>query len=166
MDKKRFWKGFLAGIVIVIALGIFAFMKLVSSPDVSINEIKIEDLEGNKITSQKLLDGNPLVLNYWATWCAPCVAEFPEFEKARKKYEGKVNFVMISDEDAAKISGFKTKKGFQLNILKSALPLSKYGIKAIPQTYFYNAKGELVETISGSTDANGLEEKIQKLLKD
>ncbi len=165
MDKKLFWKGFLAGIVIVIALGIFAFIKLTGSPDVTLDEIKMEDLQGNKLESETLLDGKPLVLNFWATWCAPCVAEFPEFENAKLKYAGKVNFVMISDEEAAKISGFKAKKGFQLTILKSSLPLSNYGINAIPQTYFYDAKGELVETISGSTDATGLEEKIQKLLK-
>jgi thiol-disulfide isomerase/thioredoxin len=59
----------------------------------NIERIKIQELE--KILSNP---GNKLyVVNFWATWCAPCVKEFPLFEKVAKDYnKGKVEFIMIS----------------------------------------------------------------------
>ena len=50
----------------------------------------------------KSLKGLPVVVNKWASWCAPCIAEFPDLQKTAKKYGSRVAFlgVNVSDSDA------------------------------------------------------------------
>ena len=124
MDIKLFWKGFLFGIVLSFLIGLYAFYSMTTATEIEINKIELSDLNGYKVKTTSLSSGKPLVLNFWATWCAPCVAEFPEFENANKKFGDKINFVMISDEDIEKIIDFKIKKSYNLNILKSNVALN------------------------------------------
>jgi len=44
--------------------------------------------------------GEPLVVNFWATWCAPCVKEMPEFQEAAEALRGRVTFLGVNVEDA------------------------------------------------------------------
>lgn len=161
MNKKIFWFGFFTAIDVSIVLLIF---KVTTPAKISLEEIVIEDLNGNKINSSDLLNGKPLVLNVWATWCGPCVEEFPIFENAKLKYADKINFVMVSDEEASKILKFKNKKNYTLNMLKSSFPMSKYGIISIPDTYFFDSKGKLIDCTLGSLQKIDIEKAIEKLL--
>lgn len=59
----------------------------------TVEYIKVQDLE--KILRNP--DNKLFVVNFWATWCPPCVKEFPHFEKVSKEYDsGKVEFIMVS----------------------------------------------------------------------
>lgn len=162
MDKKIFWKGYFFGILIPIGYVIFTFFY---TPDVELNNIKLQDLKENTISTEQLLDGKPLVVNFWATWCGPCVAEFPSFEEMNQKYNSKVNFIMISDEEISKIEKFKNKKKYNLNIVKSTKTISEYGLNSIPVTYFFDKNGNLVATKTGGIELNELETEIKKLLE-
>ncbi len=165
MDIKIFWKGFWFGITLSVLLGIYAFYSMITPTEIELNKIELVDLSGNKYKNASLLSGKPLVLNFWATWCAPCVAEFPEFEVANKKFGDKINFVMVSDENLDKIMAFKNKKSFNLNILKSNVALNNFGINSIPVTYFYDKNGKLNNSILGSLTKEDLEKNITELLK-
>jgi thiol-disulfide isomerase/thioredoxin len=57
------------------------------------------------------LQGKVVVLNFWATWCAPCREEMPTFEKLQREWAGRVQFVGLSDEDAAKVGAFARSNG-------------------------------------------------------
>ena len=64
--------------------------------DLNNNEFKLENYEGNV-----------LIVNLWATWCKPCVAEFESLEKFKNKFIGKkIKIVAISNENKDKIKAF------------------------------------------------------------
>lgn len=169
MDKKMFKIGFLVGVLLIIGIGIYGYFNMQSMMnDVTIKPIELAqlDLENAKAEKVNLKNGKPIILNFWATWCVPCVQEFPEFDELNAKYGHKVDFVMISDEEMTKIEKFKAKKGYNLNMLRSAKTFDKYGLILRPATYFYNSEGLLVNKISGAITKEDLEKEILKLIEN
>ena len=168
MDKKMFKIGFLVGVLLIIGIGIYGYfnMKTIIS-DIITKPVELTQLELETLNSEKVLlkNGKPKVLNFWATWCAPCVQEFPEFEKLNFKYGNKVDIIMISDEDVFKIQNFKLKKGYNLNMLRSIKSFNDYGIIGRPATYFYNSKGELIGKIGGSITYEELENGLTGIIE-
>ncbi|WP_324027022.1 TlpA disulfide reductase family protein [Maribacter sp. BPC-D8] len=108
-----------------------------------------EDLEGNPI---ELSDykGERVLLNYWATWCRPCIEEMPDMEKAQTILE-KENYVFLfaSDQSVDKINKFKEVRGFQLDFIKFNGVYAEENISALPATFIYNEEGEQVLRFDG-----------------
>ena len=109
-----------------------------------------EDLDGNPI---QLSDykGNKLLLNFWATWCAPCIREMPALLKSQAILE-KENYVFLlaSDQSTTIIKKFKEQKNFDFKFIKFNGSLAELNIHALPTTFIYNEKGEKVEEIVGA----------------
>jgi peroxiredoxin len=121
-----------------------------------------EDLEGNAIELSDYY-GKKVLLNYWATWCRPCIEEMPSLVEAQILLE-KENYVFLiaSDQSTEKITAFQAKKNFDLTFVKFNGSLASEQINALPATFIYNEKGEKVERIDGATEWNA-PEMIQKL---
>ena len=128
----------------------------------SLSRLDLVDLKGEKV-DPKLFVGKPVVLVFWATWCPSCRKELPEFEGVRKKMGDDVRFVTISDESLEKISDFVGSKGFGFDFYKSESDLLFYGIRTIPRTFFFDAKGELVAEAQKLINADELLEYIQQI---
>jgi len=112
----------------------------ISYVDLSGAEVKLSDYKGKKV-----------LVNYWATWCGPCIKEMPALLKAQEILkESNYVFLLVSDESAEKISNFKSKKSYDFNFLKLKGSFDLLGIYALPTTYVYNEKGEKVKEIVGS----------------
>jgi peroxiredoxin len=111
-----------------------------------------EDLEGHPVA---LADyrGKKVLLNYWATWCRPCIEEMPSLLRSRALLE-KENFVILlaSDQSVETIKKFKQARGFDFNYLKFNGSLAEQQINALPVTFIYNEAGEQVEKILGGVD--------------
>jgi len=162
MNKGFFWRGFFSGAMAFILLSILMYNKFIVQPDISLDQVKVENLNGDKELLSNYI-GKPLVVNYWATWCAPCIKEFPYFEEVKQELGDTVNFIMISDESLDKIINFSETKPYSFNYLRSTKNLSEYGINARPTTYFYNSKGELVLKHTSNLDRESLKELIDKI---
>jgi len=162
MEKRSFWTGYLKGIVVFIVTAVIIYFNFLTQPDLSLSQMETQDLKGNKVNLENYI-GKPLVVNYWATWCAPCRGEFPDFEKTKQHYGEEVNFIMISDELIEKITRFSQSNPYTFTYLKSSKDLSSYGINARPTTYFYNSKGILVAKEMANLDAAKLNEMIKKI---
>jgi thiol-disulfide isomerase/thioredoxin len=124
------------------------------------------DQEGNR-KSFKEFEDKVVFINFWATWCPPCIAEMPDIHDLYRDMKGKeIEFVLISlDDDFQKAKNFVKKKNFDFPIYQLASPLPKvYESSAIPTTYVISAKGEVVVSKSGMAKYNT--EKFKSFLFD
>lgn len=104
------------------------------------------------------LKGKPVLVNLWATWCAPCVLEMPMLDKLAGEYAGKLHVVTVSQDmkGAEAVAPFFKEKGFRKlqpwldpeNDL--AFYYSAYSV--LPTTVLYDAKGKEIWRIAGGYD--------------
>ena len=64
-------------------------------------DFTVLDTDGQEVRLSDM-QGTPVVLNFWASWCPPCKSEMPDFEEASKTYEGKVAFMMVNLTDGGR----------------------------------------------------------------
>lgn len=161
MNRKWFWTGFIAGCLLFIFLSVILYTRFVFQPDILLNQIEARNLNNEVIDLSKPTN-KPLVVSFWATWCAPCIKEFPEFERIQQKYGDEIDFTMISDETIDKIKQFSINKSYPFRFLKSDKKLSNYDINILPTTIFYNSKGKVIYKHIGSINYIKLDEIIKK----
>ena len=110
------------------------------------NKSVIFDLNNN-ILEPKSLYGKKTIINYWATWCGPCIKEMPEIENAQKKLSQIYNFVLVSDENMEKILDFTTSREFDLNFFKSKKSNEIVGVYSLPTSFVYDEKGKKLKQL-------------------
>ncbi|MEQ6166507.1 TlpA disulfide reductase family protein [Ekhidna sp. MALMAid0563] len=107
-------------------------------------DFMIEDLDGKKVQFEEF-KGEVVFINFWATWCPPCVAEMPDIHRLYEDQKDQVRFIMISlDQDEEKAHKFISKKGFDFPVyfLRSPLP-ANFNTRSIPTTYVLDKKGKI-----------------------
>jgi len=119
-------------------------------------EFSLTTLTGDTLDQTVFTDNKLIMVNYWATWCGPCVGEIPDLVKISKDYADK-GFVIIGvltgDDD---IDGAKTFIADQNVSYPVVMPEAFFldhadGIQAIPTTMFFDSTGkQLGETVVGS----------------
>ncbi len=88
----------------------------------------------------------PVIVDFWAEWCAPCSMIAPVVEQMSEEYEGKI-------------------KVGKLNVDENQVTAGKYQIMAIPTLLFFNG-GKLVDRVAGVVPKKILVEKIEKILEE
>ena len=136
------------------------------SNNISNNSIEnisyLVDLEGNSYSKTKL-KGKKVLLNFWATWCGPCIKEMPDLLEAQKiLIKDNYVFLLVSDESQEQILEFKKQANYNFTFLKATKTNASLGVYALPTTYIYNEKGQKVDKIIGSVKWDS-EEIIAKL---
>ncbi len=129
-------------------------------------DFTLQDLDGNAVTLSNL-HGRPIILNFWATWCAPCRIEMPEFQSVYESYpDGEIAIVAVNlDEPVDRVSKFfRGDLGLTFTALldDGGVIADQYGVFIYPTTYFINADGVVTAVHRG-----GLTEKyIEDYLAD
>ena len=126
---------------------------LMSNLDKADYNLKLIDKDG-KTRSLEEFKGKVIFLNFWATWCPPCVAEMPSIDKLHEEMGDDVAFVMVSfDDDFEKAKAFDKRKGYGLPIYAPASNLpTMFQSSALPTTYIIDAEGNLALTHKGMAD--------------
>ncbi|WP_215223944.1 TlpA family protein disulfide reductase [Echinicola shivajiensis] len=150
----------LAAFIIAVAISAFVLPKSKSSSK-NIEEdnkpspaMSMTDKNGDTV-QLKDFKGKVVVLNLWASWCPPCIAEMPSLEKFYKQMDTEeVALIMLSlDRDFDKSTAFMDSKAYEMPYYKPASPLpAPFAVDAIPATFIINKKGEVVGLHSGMTD--------------
>lgn len=147
-------------------------------------EIAIVDWIGQEPTKFEQLRGKVVLLDFWATWCGPCIATFPRLRGLHKKYKDK-GFVIVGVtelygsgdgkpmsklEELDYLNEFKRKYDlpYPFAIAEDGQDASKYGINAYPTTFLLDRKGVVryIGVGAGGEEAENLESMINKIIKE
>ncbi|MGV3685029.1 MAG: TlpA family protein disulfide reductase [Daejeonella sp.] len=132
---------------------------IISSKEAS-EEMMFEDKE-EKIIRLSELKGKVVFINFWATWCPPCIAEMPSINKLNQKFKDKSNvvFLMVDmDADMKKSQKFMQKNEYDLNVYAPASQISPaYFAGALPTTLVFDKSGKLVFKHEGGADYGNAE---------
>ncbi|HVA94715.1 MAG TPA: redoxin domain-containing protein [Candidatus Dormibacteraeota bacterium] len=139
--------------------------------------VTFKDLNGKDVTLAQY-KGQVVIVNFWATWCAPCKVEIPWMIEFQKKY-GPRGFTILGvsmDEDGKKaVPPFLAKERFDVDgqqmamnypiVLGSDSIAQKFGgIIGLPTSMIYSRDGKKVKTIIGLVNHDDIEKTIQSLL--
>ena len=125
----------------------------VTTIDFDSNVLQFSDLENNIFTLQNF-KGKNLFINYWATWCNPCLAEMPYMAKLYEKYkdEEDIIFLYLSREKLETIKNYipKDESLQQLPIYKIITDDEFFATSGIPTTFIVNSNGKVIVKDLGS----------------
>ncbi|MCF6296642.1 MAG: TlpA family protein disulfide reductase [Flavobacteriaceae bacterium] len=109
------------------------------------------------------LKGKVIVVNFWATWCPPCIAEMPSFQKLYDIYKDNIVFLFVASDEKDKVTTFIDKNKYTIPVYFEASnrPVEMES-NSLPTTYIINKEGEIVVDKVGAVDWNS--KKVKKLL--
>lgn len=116
-----------------------------------INKLRLTEING-KAVSLKQYEGKTVFINFWATWCKPCLEEMPSIEAAKKILQDEnIIFLMASDESTEQINEFKNSHDYKFNYVRIENS-EEINVQALPTTFIFNKKGEKVFSEAGVRD--------------
>lgn len=132
---------------------------------------KLTKLDGSKL-DLATLSGKIIVMNFWATWCGPCLTEMPLFEKTMAKYKDDKSVVFLAvttDEDRDAVAPFLKQHKFNLPVVYADYLNDFFSVGSIPTTIILDRKGEVAFRQAGynpRTDfVSELSERIEEAKK-
>jgi thiol-disulfide isomerase/thioredoxin len=143
--------------------------------------VRVDDVRVTPITAAAIQQAvnnsgaKAVLVNVWATWCAPCREEFPGLVRVARKYQGQGLKVMLVsadfDTDMAAVKKFLAEEGVDFpSYIKAEKDqafidaLDKRWSGAIPATFIYDGAGHLQDFWEGRTSFNEFEQKVVKVL--
>lgn len=133
-------------------------------------DITIENADGEEVKFNDLLDGRPIVLNFWATWCTYCKQEMLDFEEVYKEMGDNIQFIMLDIVDGGRETvdtgrDYIEECGYTFPVYYDTLQEAAYtyGINSLPITLFISGDGELITISRGMTSKETLLKGIEIL---
>ncbi len=110
-------------------------------------------------------DGRPVVLNFWASWCAPCRAEMPDFDQIASDKPGLLVLgIAVQDSDSnARAFADEIGVSYPLGIDSAETIAAQYRYLGLPATWFIAADGIIVDQVNGQLSEQILREKVAGL---
>jgi peroxiredoxin len=158
--------------IAVLWLLVFAFVAVSVGTESKAPEFALPNIDGKDVKLADLLARGPVVIDFWATWCKPCIKGFPALQQICDKYrESGVTVVAISvdsPKSRSRVSPFIKSQKYTFEVLLDVegKVAQKYSAVAIPRTVLVSTQGDIVYTSVGyrPTNEERLDEAIQTLL--
>lgn len=119
-----------------------------TAPDFTVND-------GQRTVTLSQLRGKPVLLNFWASWCGPCVQEMPSLVELQKQLGGKATVLAVSvDSDDSAYKQFIRDHNVDLLTVRDPRQVSNslYGTFKFPETYVIDKDGKIVRKFIGAID--------------
>lgn len=133
-------------------------------------EFELEDLDGH-VRNVREWDGKVLVVNFWATWCPPCLKETPLLIELQHKYgEQGLQIIGLAIDDEKSVRDFVDTLGIDYPVVAGELEAMelarRFGnrLNALPYTAFVDRNGDIVHIKAGDIEREEAEKIIQSLL--
>lgn len=118
-----------------------------------IDMIRLTDLNGKPIQLREY-QGKTVFINFWATWCRPCIQEMPSIKEMQNTLQNEnIIVLMASNETPEQIKEFVSTRGYKFNFVRIENS-EEMNVQALPTTFIYNEKGNLVFSETGSRKWN------------
>lgn len=139
----------------VLATGIFKPEPVKSESESVDYQWLLTDANEAQIDFHKF-QGKVVFLNFWATWCPPCIAEMPDIHSLYQAMGQEIEFVMVSmDKDFELAKKFVEKKEFEFSIYHPASKIpANFDVHSIPSTYILSPDGKIVAKSQGMAKFN------------
>lgn len=159
-------------IILSISLLLILTVNSQSQSAKTLPKVNVKDLKGNTIDFSTIRNGDkPMIVDFWATWCVPCIRELNNIHKVYQDWQKEtgVKFIAVSIDDARttkKVAPFVAGRGWKFDFyldensdLKRAM-----GVTNPPHTFIVNSQGEIIWEHAGY--AEGGEEEIIKKVRE
>lgn len=129
---------------------------------------KLKDEEGNVYDFEDT-KGKVVFVNFWATWCPPCIAEMPSIQKLYDDYNDKIEFLLVTNDPYIEINKFLNENNYSFEIYR---PLSfnanLFDVSTIPRTFLIDKTGKIIidETGAANWNSEKVRNAIDNLLKE
>jgi thiol-disulfide isomerase/thioredoxin len=125
---------------------------------IALEDVQLMDLTGEVVDITQF-KGKTILINFWATWCKPCLQEMPSLANVQTQLQNEpIVFLFASNETLQRIIQFKNKQNFEFNYFHLA-NLDALNIQALPTTFIFDSAGELKFSETGFRDWNSTESK-------
>ncbi len=134
----------------------------------STTDLQLKTLDGESTSLKKLYQDKPVYLNFWASWCPPCVKEIPHIQNLQKQYGDKINFVAVTvDENPNDAKAFVKKTGITMPIYTGDIDTiaKTYDVSAIPVSIIIGKGGKIIAKNVGGMDEQALKTFLSPILK-
>jgi len=151
-----------AGIVAVVVAAAFAYVHLAENKGYALAPgsvapgFRLPALAGGEgdLAAQR---GKIVVLNFWATWCPPCVAEMPSLERLHRTLspEGLAVVTVSTDEDETELRRFVSARALTLPVLKDPggrVAAGEYRTTGYPETFVLDREGRILRHVVGPAE--------------
>lgn len=126
------------------------------------------DLNGNQFNFENTR-GKVVLVNFWATWCPPCVAELPSMDRLHDAYKDQVVFAFVANDKKDKIQSFLAKREFNLPVYFEASRTPNVLVsRSIPATFILDKSGAIVVREIGAAqwDSEETKELLNQLVAE
>ena len=115
---------------------------------------QLKSRDGSRL-SFETVRGKVVVINFWATWCPPCVAEMPSLNALYQSYNDEVVFIFVAEDKAEKVATYLGKHGYNFPVYFSLnTPPNLLQHSGIPATYILSKEGEIRVQKTGAANWN------------
>ena len=188
MNWKIPKKSTIQNIAFILFIALLLFSPLGTFVKIQLNRLIAFSLKTIAVTDQKMISsyqwqlvdatrktvkleafkGKIVFINFWATWCPPCIAEMPSMQKLYADYQDKIVFLFVTTDSFEKANAFMIKENLTLPVYQSFInPPLEMESSTIPATYVIDQEGNVIVAKIGTANWNSdsFREKLDELIK-
>ena len=128
-------------------------------------DFELVDVQSGETVSLSSLQGRPVLLNFWATWCGPCRSEMPALERLKRQAPSGLQVVSVTADEPQIVRRFLANGGYTFACLMdaSAEVSERYRVATLPRTLLLDEQGRVIWDHNGALERGAVEASLSEL---